>query len=176
MVLMSGDAVALGSSLPAFSVFDVETQKTITQNAFSGQPLCIALMCNHCPYVLRIINQWRNLLNKYHERIPCLMVSSNDVNQYPQDGPEHMLAFKMHHKLQCVYANDESQSLARDLQGRCTPDFYVYDAAGLLYYHGALVYEGQPVLQKAFEALLNGNTRPLDQPASQGCSIKWSTR
>ena len=125
---------------------------------------------------MRIIDQWRALLNIYYERIPCLMVSSNDVTQYPQDRPEHMLAFKKHHKLPCVYAYDESQSLARDLQGRCTPDFYVYDASGLLYYHGALVHDGQVVLQNALNDLLSQKPRPLDQPASQGCSIKWVTR
>ena len=79
------------------------------------------------------------------------------------------------------YLFDESQAVAKAFGAVCTPDLYVFDASGLLAYHGqfddARPKNSVPVTgadaRRAIEALLAGKRPSGDQTPSIGCSIKW---
>jgi hypothetical protein len=71
--------------------------------------------------------------------------------------------------------------VARAFDAQCTPDLYLFDAAGKLAYRGQLdesrPSNGKPVtgrdLSAAIEAVADGRAPSADQVPSVGCSIKW---
>ncbi len=65
-------------------------------------------------------------------------ISSNDVAQYPEDGPAGMAAFAAAHGFTFPYLYDETQAVAREYQAACTPDFFLFDAERRLVYRGQL--------------------------------------
>jgi len=76
---------------------------------------------------------------------------------------------------------DETQDAARAFGAVCTPDIFLYDASGRLFYRGRMddssPGNGRPVtgseLRAAIKKLLSGSPPPSEQQASIGCSIKW---
>jgi hypothetical protein len=76
---------------------------------------------------------------------------------------------------------DETQEVAKAFRAACTPDFFLFDAAGQLAYRGELDESrpgnGIPVtgsdLRAAIDAVLAGQPVGEDQKASIGCNIKW---
>ena len=76
---------------------------------------------------------------------------------------------------------DADQSVAKSYDAACTPDFYLFDADGKLYYRGRLD-ESRPKsetpltgkdLRDAIDNMLAGNEAPKLQYPSGGCNIKW---
>jgi hypothetical protein len=76
---------------------------------------------------------------------------------------------------------DASQEVAAAFQAACTPDFFLFDAAGALVYRGRLD-ETRPKtgaaphghdLRAALDAVIAGRTPDVEQHASVGCNIKW---
>ena len=71
--------------------------------------------------------------------------------------------------------------MGRAYQAVCTPDFFLYDAAGRLAYRGAFddstPGNGRPVtgalLADAIDRVLRGEPVPEPHRPSLGCSIKW---
>jgi hypothetical protein len=108
-------------------------------------------------------------------------ISSNDVTSHPSDGPELMQQDAQANAYTFPYLYDESQAVARAFDAACTPEFYVFDAAGKLAYHGQFddSRPGNDVpvtgrdLRAAVDALLAGQRPNAIQKASIGCNIKW---
>ena len=79
------------------------------------------------------------------------------------------------------YLVDAEQDVARAFGAVCTPDFFLYDANGLLAYRGAFdtstPRNGQPLtgelLAAAITEVLEGREVPEPHRPSMGCSIKW---
>ena len=108
-------------------------------------------------------------------------ISANDVDAYPQDGPDKMVELAERQAFPFPYLFDESQDVARDFEAVCTPDFFGYNAAGELQYRGRLDAsrrEAGPAdlrrdLFEAMKQVAGTGKGPADQIASMGCSIKW---
>ena len=48
-------------------------------------------ICNHCPYVRHVREHLAQLVREYQARgLAVVGISSNDVAQFPEDGPEGM--------------------------------------------------------------------------------------
>lgn len=82
------------------------------------------------------------------------------------------------------YLFDETQEVAKEFRAACTPEFYVFDAAGKLYYHGqfddarpgnGIAPTGTDV-RSALEDVLAGKAEVSKQPVkrSLGCNVKWA--
>ena len=77
------------------------------------------------------------------------------------------------------YLRDESQSVAKAYGAQCTPEFFLFDAARKLRYHGRLDDALEPekakvrYLRDAVNALLTGKAPAVAETAAMGCSIKW---
>ncbi|HBE11435.1 MAG TPA: thioredoxin family protein, partial [Flavobacteriales bacterium] len=54
-----------------------------------------------------------------------IAISSNDVENYPQDGFEQMRELATEKGFTFPYLYDESQDVARAYDAACTPDFSV---------------------------------------------------
>ena len=139
-------------------------------------------ICSHCPYVKHVRAELARLgRDCAAQGVGVVAIASNDVAQYPEDGPAGMKAEKEGAGYAFPYLFDETQEVAKAYRAACTPDFYVFDAERRLVYRGQLdnsrPSNAEPVdgrdVRAALEAMLAG--RPVDeqQVPGIGCSIKW---
>ena len=172
----------IGSQAQEFSLPEPATGNQVNLSDFQGKPLLVVFSCNHCPYVLHIIDSFTEFARAARQRgLAVVMISANDVNGYPADGPEKMAELARTAGFDFPYLYDESQQVARAYRAACTPDFFLFDAAHQLVYRGQ--YDGSrpgnklPVngsdMKAAVDALLSDTAIPGEQIPSVGCNIKW---
>src|SRR4051812_5846361 len=132
--------IDLGTRAPDFELPDSTTGKIVRLADVAGAPaLVVTFLCNHCPYVQRVAEGLAVLGRELAERgVSMIAISSNDVAQYPQDGPEQMGKEAERHGWTFPYLYDETQAVARAYRAACTPDTYVFDAEQRLVYRGQL--------------------------------------
>jgi len=107
-------------------------------------------------------------------------INPNIHPNYPDDRPEAMLDKIAEWGIPFPYLVDEAQSVAKAYDAQCTPDPYLLDAAGTLYYHGRIddnwkdeTAVTRRELREAIQALVGGRPAPTVQHPAMGCSIKW---
>ncbi len=144
----------------------------------------VMFICNHCPYVQSIIDRIvRDATQMQAAGIGVAAISANDVQEYPQDGPEQMRIFAQKHGFTFPYLYDDTQRVARAYGAECTPDFFGYNASGELQYRGrfdastrmAAPVHARPELLEAMLQIAETGKGPEKQTPSMGCSIKWKT-
>ena len=175
--------IELGTLAPDFDLPDTISHQRVSWVEAKGEKgTLIYFICNHCPYVIHTIKEMVQVAKDYREQgINAVAISSNDVRNYPQDRPELMTEFAKEYSMDFPYLYDEDQSVARAYDAACTPDIYLFDGEGKLYYRGRLdehrVKSGTPSdgkdLRGALDALLGGEGAPAKQYPSAGCNIKW---
>ena len=175
--------VPLGTPATDFTLLDtISGENKSLYKLKSDTATVIIFICNHCPYVLHVKEQLVRLANDYQPRgISFIAISSNDVAQYPQDGPDKMKEFAAENNFSFPYLYDETQQVARAYDAQCTPDVYVYDHDLKLVYRGQLddsrPGNDNPVngsdLRAALDNILNSTPVNPNQKPSIGCNIKW---
>jgi peroxiredoxin len=183
MAATPSQMLPIGTKLPDFTLGDVVSGQMFTSSRLAGKPAVVAFICNHCPYVKHIRAELAAFGRTCAERqVGMVAVSSNDVVSYPQDGPVPMADEARQSGYVFPYLFDEDQSVAGQFRAACTPDFYLFDAAGKLVYRGQFddsrPGNGKPVtgrdLRQALDAVLAGREPPIEnQRPSIGCNIKW---
>lgn len=174
----------LGTMLPGFSLGDAVSGREISDHDFEEfEALVVMFICNHCPFVKHVVEELGRLGRDYIRRsVGIVAINSNDVRNYPQDGPVHMKALAEREGWEFPYLLDADQQVAKDYRAACTPDFYLFDRERKLVYRGQLddsrPGSGKPVtgrdLRAALEAVLGGASVSEDQVPSIGCNIKWA--
>lgn len=180
-----------GTPAPRFAVPDAAGRVHRLED-FSGSPaLLVTFICNHCPFVLHILDSFVELSAQYAPRgLATVAISSNDVAAHPEDGPEQMVQLARDRHFGFPYLYDQDQSAAIQFHAVCTPDFFLYDNDRRLYYRGQFDgtrpqtphTAGRPGagqaatgidLRAALDALLSHCPPPPEQRPSMGCSMKW---
>jgi peroxiredoxin len=173
----------LGTPAPAFSLPDATSGETVRLDTFAGKrALLIMFICPHCPFVQHVNAELARIGRDYAgSSLGILAISSNDVDQFPEDGPEGLAQQAREFGFQFPYCYDETQDVARGYQAACTPDFFLFDADRKLAYRGQL--DGSrpsnniPVtgtdLRAAIDATVAGRPVEAIQKPSIGCNIKW---
>ena len=187
--------MALETPAPDFALPDtVGTLRTLA-DVRGEQGLVVAFICNHCPFVLHVINHFAASARGWQERgLGVVAISSNDTAEFPEDGAEFMPAFAHERGFTFPYLYDGDQQVALEYEAICTPDFFLFDGDMKLFYAGqydasrpkidrppvpglAPLRTDLPVtgedLHRAVDALLSGAAPPPNQRPSAGCSIKW---
>lgn len=174
--------LGIGTQAPDFSLPDPASGKNISLADYAGRPVLVVFSCNHCPYVLHILESFTGFANEAQRRgLAVVMISANDVTGYPADGPEKMAALARQYGFEFPYLYDESQQVATAYRAACTPDFFLFDAAHRLVYRGQydasrpgnqVAVDGSD-MRRAVDALLSGSEIPAEQIPSVGCNIKW---
>ena len=183
MSFTESNMLPLGSEAPPFVLPDTVSGKTIRfEDIASDKGTVVMFICNHCPYVIHVNDEIVRVANDYITKgIAFVAISSNDVVNYPQDGPDLMKLHAEKLKYPFPYLYDESQNAARAFDAACTPDFYVFDKDHKLVYRGriddsrpgnSIPLSGKD-LRAALDALLSGNKVAEKQYPSGGCNIKW---
>ena len=181
MVLTKSTQMAIGSSAPEFTLTDTRDGQTVALSDYAGKPVLIVFMCNHCPYVVHLVDALANLAHEFAESgIATVTISSNDSASYPQDGPDKMASLAQQKGFRFPYCFDETQEVAKAYDAVCTPDIFLFDANHGLYYRGqfddtrpgaGIAHGGD--LKAAGLALLASEPAPDNTRPSVGCSIKW---
>ena len=208
--------VKLGTAAPPFELVDVlsgralgrddvfalswDDDRTDQANLMPGggtsetgrHGLLIMFVCVHCPYVQHVEAELARIGQDYFRDgqgpIAIAAIQSNDIAQYPEDGPDGMRAQAQRLGWQFPYLLDETQEVARSYSAACTPDLFLFNAELNLVYRGQLDSSRPrrgdsgndiPVtgedLRRALDAVIAGKRPDPNQRASIGCNIKWRT-
>lgn len=183
MALTPSTMLPLGTPAPQFSLPDTRSGQVLSLAALrSPKATVVMFICNHCPYVLHIIEKLSTLAQDYQAQgVQFIAINSNDIAKYPADAPEKMTEFAAEHHFSFPYLFDETQEVAKAYEAACTPDFYVFDSQLFCVYRGrfddATPGNKNPVtgkeLSAALDNLLANKTIDANQKASVGCNIKW---
>lgn len=175
--------IPLGFKAPEFKLPDTISNNELAFSDIKGEKgTMVIFICNHCPYVIHVIHEIVNIAREYMLKgIGFVAISSNDVENYPQDAPDKMKEHAIKWNFPFPYLYDESQETARAYQAACTPDYNLFDANDLCIYRGQLddsrPKNNAPVngkdLRAALDALLNNEEITINQIPSTGCNIKW---
>jgi peroxiredoxin len=167
---------------PDFDLPDPRGGRYSLEDFQDAKGLVVAFICNHCPFVKHIREELAAFGREYREKgLAMVAISSNDVETYPQDGPEAMAREAEEWGYTFPYLLDETQEVARAYRAACTPDFFLFDGESRLAYRGQFddSRPGNDVpvtgedLRRAADAVLEGKAVSRPQRASIGCNIKW---
>ncbi len=183
MALTESNMMALGTEAPDFTLPDtVSGEQVSLRNGDSFSGTLILFICNHCPFVIHVNEELVRLTNDAMAKgIRTLAISSNDVDNYPQDGPDKMKIHASRAGYPFPYLYDETQEVANAYDAACTPDIYLFDSDLKLYYRGrrdaprpgnTIPVTGED-LRNAIDDMLAGKNPPENQYPSAGCNIKW---
>jgi thiol-disulfide isomerase/thioredoxin len=198
--------VTLGTVAPAFELMDVVTSKavgrddvfaTVSEDARTDAANCsttgchgllVMFICVHCPYVKHVEEELARIGRDYEGKVAMVAISSNNLVEYPQDGPNEMKAQALRLGFSFPYLLDETQEVARAYDAACTPDFFLFDGQMKLVYRGQLddsrprrgdFGNDIPVtgkdLRAAMDAVVRGVRPDTNQRTSLGCNIKWKS-
>ncbi|MBX2846403.1 MAG: thioredoxin family protein [Saprospiraceae bacterium] len=177
--------IPLGFTAPDFSLPDTISGKQLSLNELRGEHATVVMfICNHCPFVKHVDQGIIDLANDYSSQgISFIAISSNDVENYPQDHPDLMKVEAARLGYPFPYLYDASQEVAKAYSAACTPDFSIFDQDLVAVYRGQLddarPGNGLPVngssIRAALDALLEGREVNSDQKPSIGCNIKWKS-
>lgn len=183
MALTESNMLALGTKAPDFNLYDTVSGNQISlKDLQSDHATVVMFLCNHCPYVIHVNPEIVQLAHEYKLRgVNFVGISSNDVINYPQDGPDKMKSHAKETGYNFPYLYDETQEVAKAYDAACTPDFYVFDGELTLAYRGRLdgsrpgnnIELNGEDLRNALEAVLKGDPVDTMQIPSAGCNIKW---
>lgn len=184
MARTPSNMIPLGFKAPSFSLPDVVSGEHKSFDDLQGQHATVVVfMCNHCPFVVHILDRFVEIAREYMPKgIGFIAISSNDVENYPDDSPEKMKALALEKRFPFAYLYDESQDVAKAYDAACTPDFSIFDRSKRCVYRGQFdgSRPGNDVavtgkdLAAALDLLIAGRTPPAEgQTPSLGCNIKW---
>ena len=182
MALTYSSMLELGSKIPHFQLKNALDDNLYASTSLSnGKPSLIMVICNHCPYVIHYHEELKRMNKDFGDSINFVAISSNDIKNYPQDGPEQMKELFTNLGLSFPYLFDETQDIAKVLRAECTPEFYLYDKNDMLVYRGRMDNSspGNDIevsgndLRNACSNLLKVVPISSDQHPSMGCNIKW---
>ena len=182
MSLTYSSMLPLGTKLIAFELIDTVSEKNFSSDELEiSKPTLIMFICNHCPYVIHYHSEIQKIYKDYKDQINMVAISSNDIDNYPQDAPKHMQDLWKELGLSFPYLFDETQMVAKAYKAECTPEFYLFDSNRKLVYRGRLdesspnsaILPSGKDLRDAIENLLNEREISLEQFPSMGCNIKW---
>ena len=182
MARTPSNMIDLGSIAPNFNLINTVDDKFISSDdCFSKKGTLIMFICNHCPFVIHVIDEIIKISNQYTNEIDFVAISSNDVVNYPDDSPELMKKLAIDKSFNFPYLYDENQDIAKAYDAACTPDFFLYNDEKKLIYRGQLddsrpgnekSVDGKD-LRNALDCLIKNVKNNFPQKPSIGCNIKW---
>lgn len=186
MSVTPSNMLPLGTKAPDFKLVDTIDDTLVSLDEGKGQNgTLVMFICNHCPFVIHVNPQLVQLAKDYISKgINCIAISSNDVENYPQDAPHLMKQHAIDNDYIFPYLYDQTQDVAKAYDAACTPDFYIFDGDLKLVYRGQLdnsrpengiELTGKDI-RDSFDNLLNKQTITNTQKPSVGCNIKWKKK
>ena len=182
MALTKTPICDFGKKADNFELKSIDNKIISLNDAKGENGTLIMFICNHCPYVLAVIN---NVVEDCKELenngIKSIAIMSNDPKRYEEDSFDNMIKFSAKHKFSFPYLIDETQEIAKKYDAVCTPDFFGYNKDLKLNYRGRIrelrelkpIRNGSSELFEAMKLISETQKGPDIQKPSLGCSIKW---
>jgi len=137
MVRTESTIMPAGSKAPAFTLPDTRNNHPVSLSDYASAPLVIVFMCNHCPYVVHIVDALADVTRDFATQgVQSVAISANDIVNYPDDSPANMALLAEKMDFNFPYLFDEAQTVAKAYDAVCTPDIYLFDADHTLFYRG----------------------------------------
>ncbi len=184
MVALETPICDFGWKAPEFNLIGIDNKYYSFQDIKGTNGTLVMFICNHCPYVKSVIHRIIEDVTTLKEKgIGVIAIMSNDVND-PKYGEEdsfdNMKLFSEKNNFVFPYVYDETQSVGREYNAVCTPDFFGFNANNELQYRGRLEESKMEIIPNAKKELLEAmiqvsetGSGPKNQIPSIGCSIKW---
>jgi len=192
--LFSASVLLMALAAPAAALQPGQTapQRDVKMRNVDGRQLSIAdiaggkgtlviFTCNHCPWAKAWETRIVALGNTYQERgIGVIAINANDPTEHAEDGYDDMVKHAKQRDYKFPYVVDSGSTVARAFGAERTPEAYVFDATGVLVYHGTIDDNAenasavkQHFLGDALEAVANGKPVGLQETKALGCTIKF---
>ena len=184
MVALETPICDFGWKAPEFNLIGIDNKYYSFQDIRGTNGTLVMFICNHCPYVKSVIHRIVEDVTTLKEKgIGVIAIMSNDVNDPKygeEDSFENMKLFSEKNNFVFPYVYDETQSVGREYNAVCTPDFFGFNANNELQYRGRLEESKMEIIPNAKKELLEAmiqvsesGSGPKNQIPSIGCSIKW---
>src|SRR5687768_14535432 len=172
----------LGTRLPSFSLPDFNGRIVSVDDFREAPALLVAFICGHCPFVTHIRKGFADFTREYQARgLAIVAVNSNDIEAFPEDGPDGMRDEALRAGYVFPYLFDETHAGASRLRAVATPAWSLFDTARVVVHRGRFRH-GRPRtdppmrvagkdIRAAADAVLSGRTVSTDQKGSVGCNI-----
>ena len=174
--------LALGAAAPDFRLPDPAGRVHALADFADARALLVVFMCNHCPYVKHLKKALAEFARRHQPHgLAMVAINANNWAVYDADSPAKMQADIDAFGYSFPYLMDEAQDVAKAYGAVCTPEFFLFDGARRLAYHGrfddSTPGNGRKVtgadLTAAVEAVFAGAPALREQNPAMGCSIKW---
>ena len=175
--------IKLGFKAPDFLLPNVVSNQEQNLETLTGEKgLVVMFICNHCPFVVHVIDSLIKVANAYIPKgVGFVAISSNDIINYPDDSPDKMKDFAQNKKFPFAYLYDETQEVAKAYNAACTPDFSIFDQELRCIYRGQMdgsrpgnnIPNDGKDMRKVLDYLLMDKVIDFKQHPSLGCNIKW---
>ena len=192
-ILLSAFALStLVGSAAALQLGAAAPQNTVKMRNIDGRELSIAevagskgtlviFTCNHCPWAKAWETRIAELGNTYRQRgIGVIAINANDPSTNAEDSFDKMVTRAKERDFQFPYVVDNGSKVARAFGAERTPEAYLFDANGVLVYHGTIDDNAddanavkQHYLRDALEAVVSGQAVALKETKALGCGIKF---
>ena len=95
MALTESYMLPLKTEAPSFSLTNVVSgQKESLKQLKGSSGTLIIFMCNHCPYVVHLMDAIVNTASKFSKiGVNTIAISSNSIISHPQDGPDPRMMY-----------------------------------------------------------------------------------
>ena len=91
MAATESTMLELGTTAPNFSLPDLQGEVVCIDDFWKSPLLLVCFLCPHCPFVRHVRREVARVAAEYAPRgLATVGIMSNDVEKYPQDGPEGM--------------------------------------------------------------------------------------
>ena len=182
MALTKTPICDFGKKADNFELKSIDNKIISLNDAKGENGTLIMFICNHCPYVLAVINNVvEDCKELENDGIKSIAIMSNDPSRYKEDSFDNMIKFSKNNDFNFPYLIDETQEVAKTYGAVCTPDFFGYNKDLELQYRGRIrelknlkpIEIGDSELKNAMKMIAKTNNGPNEQFPSMGCSIKW---
>ena len=182
MALTKTPICDFGKKADNFELKSIDNKIISLNDAKGENGTLIMFICNHCPYVLAVINNVvEDCKELENEGIKSIAIMSNDPSRYEEDSFDNMIKFSKNNDFNFPYLIDETQEVAKTYGAVCTPDFFGYNKDLELQYRGRIrelknlkpIESSESELKNAMKMIAKSNNGPKEQFPSMGCSIKW---
>jgi len=168
----------IGAPAPAFTKLPGVDGKSHSLADYKKDVLVVAITCNHCPVAVAYEDRMIAFAKKYasggDSKVDFVAIN---VNNLPADKLDKMKLRAQEKGFNFPYLYDESQAIARALNAKVTPEFYVFNKDRKLVYWGAMDdKQNSPTtdhLSAAVDATLKSGTVTTTRTNARGCSIKY---
>lgn len=171
-----GAKLEIGSPLPVFKGLPGVDGKDHAATEFKKDVLVVAITCNHCPVAVAYEDRMIDFTKKFGAKVDVVAINVNNLAADKLDKMKERAAEK---GFNFPYIYDETQQIARALNAKVTPEFYVFNKDRKLVYWGPLdnsqnaTKASKSYLADAVTAALAGKDVPEARVKAFGCSVKY---